>query len=917
MAILHQIWFLLVSAWILGGTGWLTLALLGSTLPFDRRERIAAGVLVSAAWVALLHLLVLATTGRLHTILYGLLFLTLGQMLLLAVRRLDIRRKTNPAPAREEADRPGGGGKEDPADRLESEIPKPKRYAGIEPLWILLILAAILMIVGGGSLGTIHDSLDTVAYVRGLVETDSIQLVSPIYSPDPLPAPDPRRGTFHTELALISLASGIDPADLWRELPILLFPFALLVLFLLAREILASPSWALAATGIFGLTAYLTPDHFMQNIAYASRIGWVMGWVGWMAAYRFLREGGRRLGIFVVLTAPMLMGIHILSSAQFLMILGCLIPALLWSRSWRSLEWRRALLLTAGAVAAALPFLIIRLMASYEVINPMFNRLQGVLFLRDGWISLHPRVAWSILGWPGLMALALSPLLFRRARTSMGIAVLLTTAWIPFIFVFFPPTLMLMEHFQAHSLIFRLLLLIPTPLILTVLIRDGAASWKNPGRRWVRMIPAGLILLALILHVGQVIGFLQVPSQRRLAWEEQPALVEAMEWIQSELVEPRVILTDPLTGYAMPAYTRHTSGTPLNQHSSPTDAWAFQRMVDAQAVLNGFVGILETCTILDKGRADYVLLNQAYPRYQEQYGLFLSPLTYELSRLKFDSQPALFTNIYDRHQIIIYRYNGVGRVKHFVQGLPHSLEGLMPDDAGFTPGSAAPPPAGTELGILAPLDPPLTATTPAETINVIVRDVPNPFLLTDAEDARFAAPLPPGLVKASHPGFQMDQPAIEYLGMDSVKTVHPGEALHLTLYWRRTKAPMPLPYQNILFIESDPPDGFFARLPLQPIGRYIWEWRTGELYRFGKGRLPLEHYYPPFLWQPGEVYRDTFDLWTPPQIRPGIYRVHLYIEEHLFNPNVRLSQLLSERASDLGAVVATVEILPGGAGYSP
>ncbi|MBD3336689.1 MAG: hypothetical protein GF355_14350, partial [Candidatus Eisenbacteria bacterium] len=93
MTLLATIWFLAVAAWVLVIPGWLTVELFGSRTILDRRERLLVGFLASAGWVGLLHLAVLATTGRLSTVLYGLLFLTLGQALLLAARRLDLRRR--------------------------------------------------------------------------------------------------------------------------------------------------------------------------------------------------------------------------------------------------------------------------------------------------------------------------------------------------------------------------------------------------------------------------------------------------------------------------------------------------------------------------------------------------------------------------------------------------------------------------------------------------------------------------------------------------------------------------------------------------------------------------------------------------------------------------------------------------------
>ena len=56
----------------------------------------------------------------------------------------------------------------------------------------------------------------------------------------------------------------------------------------------------------------------------------------------------------------------------------------------------------------------------------------------------------------------------------------------------------------------------------------------------------------------------------------------------------RTILSDPLSSYSIPAYTKHDAIAPFNQHSSPTDPSVDERIRDVQEALNGRVGLDRT-----------------------------------------------------------------------------------------------------------------------------------------------------------------------------------------------------------------------------------------------------------------------------------------------------------------------------------
>jgi hypothetical protein len=909
MGIFHTLWFLVVAAWVLCGSGWLTVELLGTGLPLRRRERLAAGFVVSAAWVVLLHTLVVATTGRLTTVLYALFFLTLGQALLLGARRLDLRRVSKRVVAMDLSDEPPA--EDEPAvspapegERDAESKPPPHPFTGPtmpqDPSWArwgllaLLVFSALLMLGKGGQLGFVHDSLDIVAYVRELTSTDSILPETSIYSPDPLPEPDPRRGTFHTQLALIAKASGADETDVWRYLPALLVPLTLLILYLLALEILASPGVALLSACLFLWLGYFNIEGFLRDIGFASRIGWVAGWVGWLAAHRYVRTGVRKLAFLAVLTALAAVGIHILSLAQYLVALGCLtLAAFIWTPSGLPI-WRRALWTTILAFVATLPFLVGRLLTTYAILNPIFDQPQGLLHLGGAWTAMHPGEVLRTLGLPGLCAAGMSLLFWKRCRSMRGAAVLLSTTLLPLLIVVLPPTLMLLEHFHAHSLTFRLLLIVPTSTVLAWVVPMAVRDLSRRRRILCPLFILAVVALALFSHSRATVSKWSLTPSRKATWKEQESLVKALSWLESDYAESKVVLSDPLTSYAIPAYTRHHTVAPFHQHSSPTDSTALRRMEEAQATLNGFTGIEETCRILDHYGVDFVLLNQGFRRIQSHYGMFLSPLVYDFQTAKFEAYPGLFSRAYDNPQIIIYRYNGQRLAKRFVQGTPIPADSLLPEDS-LPPDSLRamePRPApGTLLGVWIPPD----DIAPRDTLEVRVKDPSIPYRVRD-------------IWNRSEP-FPGDGAGLEFLGLETPAPVHPGEPLRMVYYWRM-KERSRLPVESIVMFSLEPPRVYLRQLPFQPFLRRLWERGGGGVYRFGGASLPLRNFYPPFLWSPGDVYYDVQYLWVPPQALPGRYEIHLKTREDTFSDNLELIDLVKDDGSLVGPVVAEVEILP-------
>jgi hypothetical protein len=148
------------------------------------------------------------------------------------------------------------------------------------------------------------------------------------------------------------------------------------------------------------------------------------------------------------------------------------------------------------------------------------------------------------------------------------------------------------------------------------------------------------------------------------------------------------------------------------------------------------------------------------------------------------------------------------------------------------------------------------------------------------------------------------------MGFGAIPEARAGTPIPVELYWRKGEGEARLPVQMILIFRGEPP-AIIDALPFQPFLRRVWERSTGSHYRFGATRMPLEHYFPPFLWKRGEVYRDFFHMWVPVEAAPGLYTLHMTIHEEVFSGNWELRDLIYDDGSLVGPEVGEMEILPG------
>lgn len=821
MHIVQQIAYLAVGAILLLGSGYGLLGLIGPLRRAARRfDSIPVALLLSSGVCG-----VWAAIGRLAGLRIGawsVIFLAASVWLLAA--GWFARRRSGEEPR---------------------QAPTPRPFLGI----VLGIagLAFLLVCGQGGSLGPVHDSLDFVAFVNETLQTGELAPDSPIYRADPGLPPDPRRGSFHTEVTAICYLTRTSPTDGWRWLPRLLVPLTILGFAALLRAWLGERvAWL--GTLLFFATTFFTLDRFIQNIGYASRFGWVIGWAGLLALARGAEphavERRREAIAWLVIAAvspAILVFVHLLSGAQTALALGCGAVAIWVDRGSSKAQRRETLIVVAAAGLLLLATLAFRLGEGTGLGNPLFAHTYGVMTVAPGWPVLLPSYVMDRFSWAGVAGAFLAVLLLRRARHDRRAGFLAFSTVIPLVILFFPPIVKVVLAAHAHSLLFRVILTIPFAATLAFCALEGLDRLR-PGRS-LRSRAMGLA--AILVVVAGLLGQLDsirsswaIPERRRAEYAENQALVRALEFIDHRYPSVQTVLSDPLSSYSIPAYTKHDAVAPLNQHSSPTDPSVDDRIRDVQVVLNGRVGMARTFAVIRRYGVNLVLVNQSFARLTSSYYYFVTPLAYAEQRKKFDEHPGPFEKVYDADGILIYAVHDPGP------------------------------------GALLPGDP------------------PNPDRIVD--------PGTPPILTAG---------PVEMLRFDMVPgPAKPGEPFTINVEWRRTTQPYLLPVVCEVKLQNRAQPSRYDRPVIGRAAAVLEERSTGMVWRFGRAFRPLMAFYPDFLWEPGEVYKDLFWIRVPPNVHPGTYDIFIRLDREPYAPVLRLDEQWSTHLDPEWKRMGAIEI---------
>jgi hypothetical protein len=736
---------------------------------------------------------------------------------------------------------------------------RPVGAAVSRPVWSRGTLAALLLAAGlgawhagryGAPLGYVTDSPDHIGTVRRMLATGDPFPTDAFFKDAGRAGEDPRKGLWHPQVALTSALSATDPVVTWRWLPVALVPLfvlnmAGLGLLTAGRRGAVLAAWALLVTygGSFA-------NQYLREAVFSTKLGdqlMIATAVALLADLERRERITRRAAVLLALAA---VTVHVWTAiALTFAFTGFALGLVVLERG---IGPRVRRLVTTALVMALVsaPWLAWRVWRQYAPVNPIHTAPQGMLAIAGRVSVMNLGVLWDWLGpWWVLVPFAL-PALWRAGRQRVAALYLATTPIVVGLLLFFPPLVTLLRP-RLGYLLLRTVWMIPLAAILAWLT---LALWDRARHGPARVLAgAGLLVVTLVSLPGLVAmaGALFHAPERIAAERDRSPLrwVDALRWMESGLPAGRVVLTDPITAYSIPMFTGHYVTLLLDQHSSPDDPHAVDRIVDARNALDPYGSWDTTRAVVRRYHADVIALNDRFVEppvlvyWAPEHDWFVA------ARARLDAAPAAFERVYDREGFVVYRIH------------PAGLDTLST--------ASRPRPFVTSLG---------------------------------------ANPGPEGGMTGIRPMGE-HLPVLVDVGL-APRVAAPGDTVRGRLDWRAEGALPRGSYLVSVRFDRALPGGF---VPPRPVGkpvRKLIEKIDRERYRFRADHLPVGGDYGVDLWRPDEVVADSFAVAVPGDAAPGEWRVRVRFIAQAPYPNYRLSDYFFDDDYYSGAVVADLRITP-------
>jgi len=494
-----------------------------------------------------------------------------------------------------------------------------------------------------------------------------------------------------------------------------------------------------------------------------------------------------------------------------------------------------------AVAAGVLPFGLYRYLTAFPEANDLHKEIQGVVFLTKNLYIADPYEVFRWFGPVGLLSLVAVPALWKHRKKHAGLGYVFAS-YFSLLAIVFNPVLLPPIRGAMTYLIARLNVLVPfyfaaAYYLVAFFTQENRELRRKPAAQMLAVLLAG----AVVYHIVPVFwtnGF----SRSTVATDRNNSYLrwqDALEAVDKVLPEGSVIASDPLTSYSITAFTRHHTVCTFDQHAPPNDVLLEERMQAARDILSPYIPMDRTTALLADHQATHVIVNDRFPGNVRLEYWSMNHEMYPAIRAKFDTYPDTFERVYEREGFVVYRWNG---------------QTTGPDSSFSTP-----------------------------------------FLVD-----RLPAALDPL-------GSQAGEAILEgfYLGDDHLTA---GEAVDLQLAWSgREKYPFRNYVVAIRFDHTDPGLPLGGK-PFPKIARKIKEKITGRSYRFSEYHKIRSGFLSPDSWPGGKLVLDETSVRVPPNAAPGEYRVTVKLLTLQHQPTYRLKDFFSDGDVYSGVAIARVTI---------
>ncbi|MBD3178282.1 MAG: hypothetical protein GF417_01040 [Candidatus Latescibacteria bacterium] len=721
-------------------------------------------------------------------------------------------------------------------------IPGNQKLSGVT--YSVLLIAAVFVTVITLGIGDpviyTSDSPDHIAYVRTVTRDHQVFPDRYIYKNGGSLTRDIRKGLFHAAWGAVNLPTGrIAVYPVWPLFSWIGSIFIMLGIFCLGIQFFRRQS--IAALGvILYLLFYQGGQSGHQLIMngfgfYFGKI-FLFGLLIFLPGY--LRTGKKELLFMIAVSSLAAVGTHI----SFIMIIpfGILVFSLFEIFQSEGIARRSMLkssipLSFAAVIAINLPYLLMRYFRDYNPANEIHTHVQGMLYLNGDLAVVNPLLFFQSNGF--LMAVSLFSvfILWKRSRREKNLRLVLGSAAAVYILVFNPLWVPYIMD-RITYLIVRFGAVTPTMLIaayLIITVLRGSMGREEGISRW--SVTAGWFVIGLFLIIpsfSNFTSFVYLGSGRESS-EKKSALNldDLYRFINREVPEGSIIASDPITSYSIPAFCDQFVVCTYDQHSTPNDSTALERIMDCRDIYLPSASCGAVADILDKYQAGYVVINGRIPA--SVRGDYWTPgaQVAEKASRRLKSCGTVFEEIYSSRSLSLLRY--CGDSIRTSRGFPDSSAGTRERRVGHFEGD-------------------YNDLTWAETEGIYIR------------------------------GWQK-----------SAERIEGGDTLAIEIDWVADRKLKPGNYTVHVRFDTDFPGGILYRPWYGKVYRKLVEKLRGRRYRFRTSRLPFDGIYPPDQWPVDGVIRERLEVRIPHDITEGIYTVSVKMQRAPHEPNYHLKDFLT------------------------
>lgn len=525
---------------------------------------------------------------------------------------------------------------------------------------LLLPLAFAICFValqGRGELGIATDAPDHLSFIRRSIESGKLFPHDSFYSEGDGISLDPRKGLWHPVLAGWARAAAVSPETLWKNIPSFTAFFALCAFYGFSSVLLGSNLLAFLSTVLLLVFASGEGFPWLSKIAFSRNMVLVMFWTCTVFTISYCRSAKKFDLVAALAISAAGTAFHLSFALFWLSALVSILIFVLVDREGRA--WRKnfSKVATATVAAFSLP-VVVRFATAVPVYNSIHRHLQGVLFLGNNFFTVDPAEIATRFGPAFFFAIVVAPfyrlLSYRKALSKLVLIMFL----VPTIAVLFPFTATVMERFLGY-LFYRTLdaatvfCLIAATLWGSVRVVLSGARWHESGKK--NFLASGLLRVLAFAAIAMffwwparlAIGYLIAEQKMHGKDNALAPRYEALYKLLNDRLPPRsIIASDPRTSYLISAFTDHFIVATLDQHCSPCDTLALERLEATRDLFSPAVPARESVDWLVEKSVRYVLLDEEAPEYADFFGCI--PKGGAIAALeKFESCPELFTPIVD------------------------------------------------------------------------------------------------------------------------------------------------------------------------------------------------------------------------------------------------------------------------------